>query len=610
MEQSLKALSKLPSDFVCGSLRAKVRSIYGPDLTPVQELSIKSSTKSEIQPCPFCETLQKEKIEKYVKARQTPCEVDPAHLDRFGRAFAENVPSGWNTRKTPYVPNGNSTLFASRRSGGNWVDQPFASSCDVKLVFSSGKPRVVTLYSEYNVRVLTPLHHSLYDFLKRRSWLLVGSPTDERLRCLDGCEEGPGCLSCGCLGPEWLSFDYESATDNIKVAYVKRAIEILIDKGEGLSEDEIRCLRVVSSLSLGTDEVYSGQPMGSPMSFPLLCLVNKTVVDLALTELLIKGEIEFKEWTRHRCLINGDDLLTKSTSSGDLVAAVSRQGAFVGLRTNAEKTMRSKIYGEINSTVFREGKLQKKTNVSALWMRSEVPDVLGFANESCVSTRGFRMVLEENASRLARQKIKTVSSLPFARLEVVMSSRRLKAALTSRPCSSVPRNTNLFPVEPLPEGFRLTREEVIEAVTARVTRVKRLELWKPLFEEARELTLARRRVRAIPSEVKRARSGLFAILKPKRPKREDTVLCCLARFWENKRKEALAGESFPRFSDRGPVLDESRAAHISGMCRSYNEMKRRTQDQIASAFLELPFAAASDWCPILEGSGYVTLCDG
>lgn len=531
VEQSLKPIRSVPTNFSCGGLRAGIRSMFPPELTPTQELSIKTSVKAEVQPCPFCENLQKEKLVEFEKARLSQVEVDPDHLDRFTRAFASNVPDGWNTKKTPYVPNGNSTLFASRREGGNWVDQPFSPECDVKLIYSSGKPRVVTLYSEYNVRVLTPLHHSLFSFLRRRNWLLVGSPTDERLRY----------MADGCVGPEWLSFDYESATDNIKIAYVQRAIEVLIDKGDGLSADEIRCLRVVSSLMLGPEDAKTGQPMGSPMSFPLLCLVNKTVVDLALASLLDQGEIQFNEWTGHRCLINGDDLLTKSTSRGDLVAAIGEQGSKVGLRVNKEKTMRSAEWAEINSTPFRNGILQKKTNVSAMWMAGDVPDVIGFAHESTSSVSGFRMVLLANTSRLARQKIKTLTRLPFARVEVCMSNRRLKKALLSRPSSFVPEPRNVIGVETMPDGFELSRDEIAEAVTSEVARVKKYRFWKPLFDEARVLRGKRRAVFAIPPERRRGRVPL-SILKPKRPIREPVVLTCLARYWENKIKERVLAE--------------------------------------------------------------------
>jgi hypothetical protein len=528
VDQSLKALRKLPSDFSCGSLRTKIRSIYALDLHPVQELSIKTAVKAEVQPCKFCEDLQTcKKLSDWKSARLSPSEYSSERLSEFGRAFAENVPKGWNKKKVPYIPNGNSTLGACRREGGNWVSQPFSDQTDVKLIYSSGKPRVVTLYSEFNVRTLTPLHHSLFSSIKGRNWLLVGSPTDERLRYLQS----------GCKGTEWLSFDYESATDKIKTVYVQRAVEILIDKGEGLSEDEVRCLRVLSSLSLDGVDATTGQPMGSPMSFPVLCLINKTVVDLALSDLLIKGEISFKEWTSHRCLINGDDLLTKSTSCGDLVAAVSARGLQVGLVTNAEKTMRDPEYGEINSTVFRNCTLLKKTNVSALWMSAEVPDVIGYANESCVSKEGVLSVVLSNTTRLARQKIKTVGPLSVRLRKLMMSNRKIRLALASGPSSKVPKETNLFPVVIEPVDYFLSSRDQIEAIEERVSEIKEKGLWSPLFLERRKLSNQRKLLKPVLESVKR--KDLWARLTPKRPSTERWIPSCFAVRWEKITKENL-----------------------------------------------------------------------
>jgi len=329
VDQSLKPTQSVPSTVPCGSLRKAVRSMYPPELDLVQELSIKTSAKAEVQPCTFCENLQEEKLDAWEKARYQPRSVDTGHLESFAKALRGNVPAGWDRFRTAYVPNGHASLGKSRCTGGNWNETPFSEEVEVQLVHSSGKPRVVTLYSSRNVAVLTPLHNSLYTCLRKRGWLLVGSPTDERLRRVRD----------GTLGSEWLSFDYESATDNIKTAYVRRAVDILIEQSVQLTEEEIRSLRVFSELRLSEGLVESGQPMGSPMSFPLLCLINKTVVDLALSSILMKGEIRVKEWTRHRCLINGDDMLTRSTSGGDLVASIAREGEAVGIRVIREKTL-------------------------------------------------------------------------------------------------------------------------------------------------------------------------------------------------------------------------------------------------------------------------------
>nr|QUE49111.1 MAG: RNA-dependent RNA polymerase [Sclerotinia sclerotiorum ourmia-like virus 5] len=602
VEQNLKPINRQPKNITCGTLRASVRSMYAQELTLVQELSIKTSMKVESQPCDFCEEHQESnKMEQWKRERTKETPVSDSDLAEFGIAFRNNVPQGWNKRKSPYVPNGHATKECGRRDGGNWNSGVFDDQVEIVQVHSSGKPRIVTLYSEHNVRTLTPLHNSLFSFLKGRNWLLVGSPTSERLRY----------LSEGCEGKVWHSFDYVSATDNIKTAYVQRAVEILIDKGEGLSEDEERCMRVMSRLSIEGTAASTGQPMGSPLSFPLLCLINKTVVDLALTDLLIEGKIEFKEWTRHRCLINGDDLLTKGTSSGDLVACVARRGAQIGLVTNREKTMSSPEYAEINSSVFKNCTRQKKTNVAALWMGADVPDVLGYANESCVSGRGFRMVVTNNASRLARNKIKTCVDLPFARKEILMSSKRLKTALMSRPSCDVPNATNLFPVVPVPAGYDLTREEENATLEREVEKAREKGVWRTLYQEKKQLLKRRRAVEAIAGEGKFR--GIMRTLKVKKNHSQETTLAVFVNEWYNKQRNRLIGQEPMRFTftSHGPLnpftapLSEmyglSSISAFQVMIKSFKDKRKGVRP--------IPSDLPSGRCPFSENDGYVSLTD-
>jgi len=510
-DQRLKAVRPLPKDFVCGSLRSKVRSIYPPELTVVQELSIKTTAKAEVQPCDACEDRASSLLRSWEKARRQPQGVDPVHMRKFKKAFAMNVPSGWDSGKEhrPYVPNGHATRSHERAAGGNWAPESFSKECRVELVYSSGKPRVVTLYSGFNVEVLTPLHRSLYAVLKRKGWLLVGSPTHEKLRH----------LSEGCSGETWLSFDYSSATDNIKLEYVRAMVKILKEKSVGLTSMEEQCLDVLGDLGLPSDPdtaaPESGQPMGSPMSFPLLCLINKTVVDMALADLLESGKISFKEWTGHRLLVNGDDLLTKDVSSGGLVAAVVSAGSKAGLVVNQEKTMQSPEYGEINSTVFKNCVLQKKTNVSALWMSADVVDVTGLACEATVTGRGLKMVLLANVSRLARSKIKTVQRLPKMCIDAIMSNQRLKHAICAGPATKEPELTNLFPVVSMPDGYDLSREEEAAVLTREVRRARELGLWTRLAAEKRRLRGVRKSIKAEPGERLKGRQ-IWKLLQPKK----------------------------------------------------------------------------------------------
>nr|WAK75256.1 MAG: RNA-dependent RNA polymerase [Narnaviridae sp.] len=595
VEQSLKAEKPLPSDFTCGTLRNKVRSMYGDGLTQVQLLSIKTSAMAESQPCPYCESRQLEgKMEKWEKARYQHQEVDAEHLSSFGRMFAENVPAGWNKRRDlfPYVPNGAGSLEKKRSEGGNWNAGEFSSECRAENVFTKGKWRLVTMYSSHNVAVLTPLHNSLYSYLKGRGWLLVGSPTDERL----------GRMQEGCAGSKWLSFDYESATDNIKTAYVQRAVEILIEKGEGLNDDEIRCLRVLGTLSLGDGITESGQPMGSPMSFPVLCLINKTVVDLALTDLLIRGEISFKEWTSHRCLINGDDLLTKSTSSGSLPEGIFRHGAKIGLKTNWDKTLEDPEFGEINSTVFKNCTWQKKTNVSALWMAAEVTDVLGYARESTTSKQGFMMVVRNVVARLARlrKENKTGVELPHEYREMLLACKKTRKALCSYPASKPPKETNLFPVVTMPDGYDLTRREEAEATRQRVRVVREQGLFIPLPAERRRNAKARKKIPVV-EPTKRTRKGLYTLLKPKKPREDKSTLLIFASHWQNKRKEEL-------HAAEGDVVACTIVSDLSRINAFVDEIRAfKVQRKAVSEAPKL--LVPSGGCPFLRGDGFVSFTD-
>jgi len=602
VDQSLKPIAKsVPTDIVCGGLRRAVRSMFAPELALVQELSIKTSAKAEVQPCAFCEDLQEDALlESYVTARYSSVTVDGDHIERFTSAFSRNVPQGWNVRaaRYPYVPNGSATLHNSRREGGNWNSGDFSDSCSVVPIFTAGKWRTVTVYSEFNVSTLSPLHDALYAHLTRRNWLLVGSPTDERLRY----------LQAGCKGTEWLSFDYVGATDNIKTAYVQRAVETLIEKGEGLTDDEVRCLRVVARLRLGDlGDATKGQPMGSPMSFPLLCLINKTIVDMALADLLVSGEISFKEWTSHRCLINGDDLLTRSTSSGSLADAVFRNGTAVGMESNWDKTLTDPEIGEINSTCFKNCVLQKKTNVSALWMSAEVTDVLGYAHESCCSQKGFLEVVVRNASRLARQKIKTWKTLPYKFKELLFANRTVKKALFSGPASEPPSDTNLFPVVVMPEGYYLTREEEVEATLQRVRVIRERRLYVDLAKEKQANAKIRRAISPAVQDERR-KISLHKLVKPTKPTRKTYVLGIFASYWKKKRMEELLAAEPSDVSYTYPS-DLSRINLCLDLIKTFKDKRNKSQAPSTSILMDWLHGWSCWDDPFRNDCGYVSLTD-
>ncbi|QJT73667.1 RNA-dependent RNA polymerase [Botrytis cinerea ourmia-like virus 1] len=453
----------------CGGLRSALEESYDqPSL--VEQMSLKTTQKLEPQPCEFCKERFALLVDNWKEKRKQEVEVDEDHLSLFQKAFNMNIGVGWNLRhRSPFVPNGHGSYENTRLTHGNWNLEEFSSEFRTELVFSSGKPRIVTLYSSMNTKLLKPLHSALFGHIKNRSWLLVGPPTNERVATLNG--------------GAYESFDYKDATNNIKQAYVKVAIDSLIKKGVDLSCNEIEALQVVSHLSLDGEICGSGQPMGSLMSFPLLCLINKTMVDLALADTLFKDKsIDRKDaWIRfcqHRCLINGDDLgLRDPGKPGVFRKWLIHHGRHVGLTVNEEKSLRSDTLLEINSTVFSQGEIQKKTNCGVLRNRSmDTGDFLGIAKDATVSSGGLRYVLRSCADSFGLQTHKHIRKHPEL-IGYLSNEPKMRESLTKQ--KKLKSTYNPFPVEKTPAGYHLSNEEVFNTLSQEVERVRPLVLGSP-----------------------------------------------------------------------------------------------------------------------------------
>jgi len=541
----------------CGQLRQSVRDCFS-DVSPLWELSFKTIAKVEQSCCRACLPTFEKKLDTWRQARFEPQSVDMDHLGLFKERLRGNVQKGWDRYRQPFIPNGHATLNHKRREGGNWHEEEFSEFCDPCLVFSSGKPRIVTKYSSMNTSVLGELHYSLYTCLKKRGWLLVGDPTNQHVQHLNG--------------STLLSFDYSAATDNIKTAYVKAAIEVLKEQADLLTSDEIRCLDTLGSLKLVGDdrEATRGQPMGSVMSFPLLCLINKTVVDLSLSRLLKGKEISFIEWSSHRCLVNGDDLLTREVRSDtNLRGLISEEGSKIGLVVNQEKTMSSTSLAEINSTLFSDGIKQRKFNAAAIWMDAGVQDVLGFAADASPDVRTFRRVVRANARILAKQSDKHLDMVPAMFRRICRVDKKIRNAITSLPVSFAPTEKGVISMSPLldSENYGLSRDEENEAMRNEVRRVR----------EKGIRFCSRPRTSFRTSFVSNAAS-YSSVLKKKRADGQVVLPTCYLRAFREKKWGALGGDQLatdPVIFE--PVLDESKVNYLIGIMRS---RKRETSSSI------------------------------
>lgn len=565
-ELRLKRARALPSRIECGHLRSAIRSCFD-HLDEIGSLSVKTTQKLEKSFCPWCRSAKVlPALEKWKEERFHDTYVDEDHLSYFATCFGRNVEQGWDRMKFPYVPNGNACLGVSRCEGGTWIPGEFSPDCEVMSVVSAGKPRVVTLYSERNSSLLHSLHHSLYSTIRRKGWLLVGDPTNELVASLNG--------------GDFISVDYSSATDNVKIAYCRAAIEVLISKSESLDEEQAKALRVVSTLVIDGKPATRGQPMGSLISFPLLCLINKTVVDMALTDLMREGQISSKEWTSHRCLINGDDLLLRDSSApGKLLPRIVAHGERVGLVLNVDKTMVDACKGEINSTLFINSIKQKKTNCAALFMAEECSDVIGYSHRSTATVEGFLFCVRRSRSLLEKQKVKLGSPITARRFNALLSDPLIRRSLSTQ-FSRRTEDTNPFPVVTKPAGYALTREEQIDAIQRKVVRLRSWG-YVPCPHNPG------------PWIQKDSVSVRRALKRPK-PRSED-VLAVLAAAWERKQKDLLTREDslsehvpFEHVCDRCAVLSLARRT----VCE-IRELKRVTW--LPARVCQVPGTDPSGW---------------
>jgi hypothetical protein len=287
--------------------------------------------------------------------------------------------------------------------------------------------------------------------------------------------------------------------------------------------------------------------------------MNKTVVDLALTELLIRKEISFREWSGHPCLINGDDLLLKEVRHDTrLREQIIKEGNEVGFVVNEEKTLVSERKAEINSTLFDGGVPLKKLNVSALWMKPDVEDVLGFAQQSSVDGKTFRRLVRANCHILAKQQDKRVWCAPPGVQAICRKDKKIRRALRCSPVSVKPVEEGVMRMAVRPEGYCLSREEEYRAVRMEVERVREMGI----------LRASTRRPKFRTSIVPNSRSFQSLRRAPLHSDKE-LILKCLVDRYDLKIKEDLVLQELADLKlYEDPPFDGSRIDHMVDIIRA------------------------------------------
>lgn len=218
-----------------------------------------------------------------------------------------------------------------------------------KEVLSAGKVRPLVIFDD-RVDLLGPLHHTIYRWLARGKWLLVGPPTEKR-------------VSSVCSKTFQTSVDLVAATDNLSITVASTILECLLARAARVP-GEIRLLAVNSLpciVNCAGEEVQvsHGQMMGGYLSFPLLCLQSYIAAAWATRQ------------TEAEILVNGDDTLISSDRP------VRSEDYPPGFFLNDKKTIRSKGVAEINSTCFLKDGRGRWRQVHHLRRGSFLPDFPG-----------------------------------------------------------------------------------------------------------------------------------------------------------------------------------------------------------------------------------------
>jgi len=244
-----------------------------------------------------------------------------------------------------YIPDQQGCYEVKRESGGTLACAVSDYSGDysavrVGVAKTKGKFRVVTMQSAEVKRILSPIHNALYDHITSLGWCVRGDVThgdfDSVIR-----DRRPG--------EDFISGDYTAATDNIYLPAVQTIIDEISSCPELTVEERsvllgsFDNLRYRENANAGLRSIKRGSMMGNLVSFPLLCLLNKSSFDIACD---IRNGSDRSRVGR----FNGDDCIFCGDSNFFRVwkSVTSRYGLIV----NEEKTGCSKRWLDLNSQTY------------------------------------------------------------------------------------------------------------------------------------------------------------------------------------------------------------------------------------------------------------------
>lgn len=221
-------------------------------------------------------------------------------------------------------------------------------SCKIQGILEPMKVRVISKGNALEYYEMKPLQKSLHSAIRRLPpFRLTGQSFDASMM-LDLYEKAKST-------DEWFSVDYSAATDGLSWKYSGAIFRRVISKlPQDVQEKALKVLgphKLWYPLTVGDSKyeykgkMTNGQLMGSPLSFPVLCLANLGVY-LDVTSEIQQGWTD-KERLNH-VLVNGDDMVYAAPPQlwDDHISVAAK----VGLEMSVGKAYRHPIYANVNST--------------------------------------------------------------------------------------------------------------------------------------------------------------------------------------------------------------------------------------------------------------------
>jgi len=230
---------------------------------------------------------------------------------------------------------------------------------------------------------------------------------------------------------KYLSVDYSDATNQM-YKWVSEELIVLISDKLNLSADERVLFKkgLVDHLIQMPDGTFKqqtrGQLMGSVVSFPLLCIVNMTI--LRMTK-------EYEMGRRLTCrqaglAVNGDDGVIRTTPEGK--AFWERLASFVGLKPSVGKVYYSSHFLNMNSRNFVRLDRPDMEVVTHPSVEKETIRVVNVDDVESVTVFSHELVLDETKTlETSYEKPHHFRLVPFVNLGLFLGVERSVGADTN-----------------------------------------------------------------------------------------------------------------------------------------------------------------------------------